>query len=759
MTRPHGVYLNQPQAQCSIYESGMMVFRALENSDRYTLEYFALSPETAHAIPKADFYIMNYHHATMQWLDTASVRALPGKVLTVVLEMLPGNPFVYVSPDHFDAYVVLDPTIAIEHPHVYAFPRPLEAQAASAPYTEKEIPWIGSFGFSTPGKGFELVVDAVNREFDRAKVRINIPPGTFADSHAALLQRRNYAEYLTELCTRVAKPGIEVEVTQAFMSKQELIDWCAQNTLNCFLYCRNQPGLSATTDQCISAGRPLAVSANETFRHLHQYLLPYPERSLRDAIACSEPEVARMRAEWTPRGFANRFAEVLQRLGVIQPEVTIERWSPPALPAKRPVKLAFPASMSVSEQLLSVAAAGAIQRSRFFRSAAPDETLAITLAIGSAAAAPESTALRLIPSESGAVTLAAASESWQLPPLLPLHCNEQLLQDRPLIGAFFSAPNLAEARVLFDALSASPLAGDVYISVPGLDAEGQTAFLQALLHNVPLSPQWGIRQPPAANTPIEILSAMSACTALAQPLSAPADTALFGYALATQRPVGLLSCSTGPELQQRLAPLLLEQLGLAALLAGGIAPLVPLYNDWSETRFIGALQRAVQHSEARDGEPRDERDLDVEQFLLRQTSALMGGARRILQINTGSMAALNQLSRDRTQVEAIEAERNYSLEEFYELPTTVFESYDLIVGSAEAANCPDPELFFAEVGDLLAPGGSAVLSLGTALAIDLAAVNERFVELVGGASLDERASQSLADGVGIVLKKRCEASR
>ena len=36
------------------------------------------------------------------------------------------------------------------------------------------IPIIGSFGFATLGKGFELVVDAVNKEFDEAVVRISM---------------------------------------------------------------------------------------------------------------------------------------------------------------------------------------------------------------------------------------------------------------------------------------------------------------------------------------------------------------------------------------------------------------------------------------------------------------------------------------------------------------------------------------------------------------------------------------------------------
>jgi hypothetical protein len=123
---------------------------------------------------------------------------------------------------------------------------------------------------------------------------------------------RNYADYLNELCNKVAKNGVQVIITNEFMTKEQLIEWCGQNTLNCFLYNRNQPGLSATTDQAISSGRPLVISNNETFRHIHRYIRPYPFQSLRDAIASSIPQVQQMQKDWHPQNFAAKFEEVLE---------------------------------------------------------------------------------------------------------------------------------------------------------------------------------------------------------------------------------------------------------------------------------------------------------------------------------------------------------------------------------------------------------------------------------------------------------------
>lgn len=307
-----GLFLNTKKAQCSIYESGRMIYEALSLSDKFSLDYQEIGEDNREVPANYDFFAFNYHPGPMGWLNTRHINKLPGLKLTFILEVAPNNPFALCPSDDFDIYCALDPTLKINDKRVYVFPRPLEPPLVSHNYIEHEIPVIGSFGFATPGKGFELLIDAVNREFDRAVVRINIPQGTYADDFTWKLQRRNYADYLGELCSRLARKGIEVQITHEYMTKTQLIEWCAYNTLNCFLYNRNQPGLSATTDQAISSGRPLAVSTNETFRHIHQYITPYPFRSLQESIENSRLEVLKMQEDWAPIKFARAFERLLE---------------------------------------------------------------------------------------------------------------------------------------------------------------------------------------------------------------------------------------------------------------------------------------------------------------------------------------------------------------------------------------------------------------------------------------------------------------
>ena len=301
-----GLFINCVEAQDSIYESGRMVFQCLQDSEKYSLDYLELTAKNSSVPDNYDFYLFNYHIATMRWLDTSSIKELlPGLKMTIVLEVSPNDPFVYCSPDDFDAYIVLDPTLDISQENVFVFPRPLETLDGPPVYAHPDVPVIGSFGFATSGKGFDHLINAVNKEFDAAVVRINIPFASYAD------ESRKFAKQLALMCKANAKNGIDVIVTHDYMSKPQLIKWCGQNTINCFLYDRNMPGLAATTDQAISSGRPLLISQNDTFRHIIEFIKPYPDQSLKDAIKNTGEIVKNIQEEWSPTRFREKFETVL----------------------------------------------------------------------------------------------------------------------------------------------------------------------------------------------------------------------------------------------------------------------------------------------------------------------------------------------------------------------------------------------------------------------------------------------------------------
>ncbi len=301
-----------------------MLHQSLKNSQHYRLDYIEIDQvnigklyqgliETS--IPEIlleyDFYIFNYHHETMrnvEYVDSGQFVNLPGRKICVILEMNQNDPFPYMNPRGFTDFLVIDPTMNYPDSRVHSFPRPLsDFRPIRKIDTVPDIPIIGSFGFATPDKGFDIVVAAAAIEFEQAHVRINIPPSYYADP----ILGNSFKDYIKQQCKELQRPGITVEFTNHYFSDSELVDWCAENTINCFFYTRNCPGLAAATDQAIMSGSPLAVSDNTTFRHIHNYIEPYPTKTLRELILTSHSGIEKMRQDWSSERCVARLEEII----------------------------------------------------------------------------------------------------------------------------------------------------------------------------------------------------------------------------------------------------------------------------------------------------------------------------------------------------------------------------------------------------------------------------------------------------------------
>lgn len=316
------LFINTRAAKCSIYQSGKMFYKAVKDIDFYKIDYCEINDLDIFNLysgkivingiekPTYDCYIFNYHHVTMRHFEnikSENLKNLKGLKYTIILEMSKDNPVVRLDSDDFDGYIVLDPTMKYDNSKFYWFPRPLESININHDSKHSDIPIIGSFGYPTADKGFDTLVEAASREFEKAIVRLNIPVATYCSM--------DMYNQIVKTCTSVYAPNIILEITNNFLSDNELINWCYENTLNCFLYHRNSytdfPGLAAATDQAIISGKPLAVSSDTTFRHIHRYIDPYPTRSLKDSINLSSKEVKRIQQDWNFDKCQIRLKEIL----------------------------------------------------------------------------------------------------------------------------------------------------------------------------------------------------------------------------------------------------------------------------------------------------------------------------------------------------------------------------------------------------------------------------------------------------------------
>jgi SAM-dependent methyltransferase len=171
----------------------------------------------------------------------------------------------HLSNSLFDFYIAPDPTLLLLNPLVYKTGRLIPSYQNNFPLPSKPV--IGSFGFGTPQKGFEKIVQLVQQEFDEAVIRFNIPSADFGGDKNGINARA-----IAERCKAlIIKPRIQLIVTHDYMDNKRMLNFLAQNTINVFLYEHDETsgrGLSSTVDNAMSVQRPVAVSDGVMFRHV-----------------------------------------------------------------------------------------------------------------------------------------------------------------------------------------------------------------------------------------------------------------------------------------------------------------------------------------------------------------------------------------------------------------------------------------------------------------------------------------------------------
>ena len=151
----------------------------------------------------------------------------------------------------------------------------------------------------------------MQNEYDTAIIRFNIPRGTYIPDHMHACAINNILQRISNI---ISKPNIKFELTSNDFSEKELIQWCSMNTINCFLYNRQhifKSGLAAVTDQAIASGRPLLISDDCTFRHIHKYINSYPNIGIREAINTTIDGVNKMKEDWKESNFLLMFEEII----------------------------------------------------------------------------------------------------------------------------------------------------------------------------------------------------------------------------------------------------------------------------------------------------------------------------------------------------------------------------------------------------------------------------------------------------------------
>jgi SAM-dependent methyltransferase len=282
------LFISHKKTRCGVYEFGRSIADVLRQSRQHHfihVECSSLAELRAAIVENTpDAIIYNYMPSVLPWIisqiapgiyrnNLVSISIPQIAIIHDVTQhvadtataykkgLLVGRPFHSVN-SFFDFYIAPDPTLLLRNPLVYKTGRLIPFYQNNNPIPS--MPVIGSFGFGSRKKGFEKIVQLVQREFDEADIRFNIPAADFGDKNGA------HAKAIADRCKAlIYKQGIRLKVTHEFLDNQALLDFLAYNTINVFLYeDKSGRGLSSAVDNAMAVQRPIAVSDSVMFRHV-----------------------------------------------------------------------------------------------------------------------------------------------------------------------------------------------------------------------------------------------------------------------------------------------------------------------------------------------------------------------------------------------------------------------------------------------------------------------------------------------------------
>jgi len=269
--------ISHKEQQCGVHQYGKNIAEVLKNSRKYNFLYEECSNAKeliAHVQDiKPEAIIYNYYPSTLPWLTRRLMWKIKAPHVGIMHEVTQQAANAADS-SFFQFHIAPDPTLLLTNPLVFKTGRLIPAYTNK--YALPHIPTVGSFGFGTQGKGFQHLISTVQKEFDAAIIRLNIPFAAFGDADGS--EARLIARECRELIT---KKDIQLQLTHDFLSQSQLLDFLAQNSINAFFYEENKGrGISSVIDHALAVQRPIVITKSTMFRHVSSV---YPSICIEDS--------------------------------------------------------------------------------------------------------------------------------------------------------------------------------------------------------------------------------------------------------------------------------------------------------------------------------------------------------------------------------------------------------------------------------------------------------------------------------------------
>ena len=300
------LFINTNEPACGVHAYGLNLYSVLEPSN--SIDWFYCEPlsepelRMAVEIMEPDCCVVNY-------------QALIGGFLA-------GAPFPYmkrsflvyhdcdIDESRWNGIFFSDPTM---QPKTKWCPigRPIPEFKVIMQPLGKDGVVIGVHGFL--GAWSDQVVKRVINEFEYATIRLQLPYSKFCDPNG------DAARGMADCCRQmVYGTGVNLEISHEFLPQPQLLQWLAQNDLNCYIRPveMNWRGVSSAPDCALAVRKPIAVNSCNAFRHLHR-LSPsicVEDNPLEDIIRNGLSPLVPLYSAWAPEVVRQQVEAVLMNL-------------------------------------------------------------------------------------------------------------------------------------------------------------------------------------------------------------------------------------------------------------------------------------------------------------------------------------------------------------------------------------------------------------------------------------------------------------
>ena len=277
------------KAACGIGIMGDLIAQTLLRAKRHRIRaVYADNTETVEREITSSVGAIIYHYsaATTPWLNSTVLPSQYPNIKHILTHHDMQQSTIDAVGDVLAGafqYIIADNPLLRPSSRIFTTQRLIPPFTPRVAYVDIGIPLIGFHGFGPTHKGIPRIAEYVQAEFDDAIIRLHIPYGYYGDPGGA-----NALARVGEVRSIITKPGILVEASHDLWPTQQIVDFLAQNTINCYFYdLLPGSGLASSPDFALAARRPIAVTRSHQMRNywdLEPSVL-IESRSLKEIIA------------------------------------------------------------------------------------------------------------------------------------------------------------------------------------------------------------------------------------------------------------------------------------------------------------------------------------------------------------------------------------------------------------------------------------------------------------------------------------------